>query len=226
MSTVLTVVRRVVQQELAGRRDTALAVVTTTFPHEADDDQNNYEVNVRLKHEELELRRVPVVTTHVGTVAPPRVGDLVLVSFVDGDVNHPVIVGRFYAEGHLPPLHRDDEVLIEHRVSDGTFNQLRFAADGSVFLQRDVTNREDNSEAKTTIHIDGSSGDLRIAAGGSIVVTLRHDAEIQITADGKPIAIACDRLTLNGNLEVNGDVVVNSAGGTKTTISGNTISGG
>jgi phage baseplate assembly protein gpV len=223
MTSLLTVIRRVVDHELAGRRDTALAVVTTTFPHEAADDQHNYEVNVRLKHEDLELRHVPVVAPHIGSVAPPRVGDLVLVGFVGGDVNHPVVVGRFYAEDRLPPLHKDDELLVEHRVSDGTLNQLRFAADGSIFLQRDVTRPEDNTEAKATIRV-ASSGDVEITAGDSISITLTNDSEIRIKADGNPITIDCDRLTVNGNMDVNGDVKISGSGGS-TTISGHTITG-
>lgn len=226
MTGALSVIRRVVQQELSALRGASLGVVTATFPHGAADDQNNYEVNVRLKHEDLELRRVPIVTSHIGTVAPPLVGDLVVVGFIDGDLNHPIVVGRLYAnadpEDRLPPLHRDDEVLIEHRVSN-TINQLRFASDGSVFLQREVTKPEDNTEAKASVRL-GANGDVEIQAGPAIVILLKNDSEIQIKADGKPITIDCQKMTITGEMEVNGDVTMKS-GGTSTKISGNTITG-
>ena len=63
-------------------------------------------------------------------------------------LNQPLVVGRFYHADDRPPLHHDGEVLFEHRVPDGTLNQLRFTDDGSIFIQRDVTKPEDNTEAK------------------------------------------------------------------------------
>jgi phage baseplate assembly protein gpV len=224
MSGMLPILQQVVAQELAGQRTCQLGVVTSTFPHESEDDKNNYEVNLQLKHEHLELRRVPVATTHLGAVAPPAVGDLVLVQFIDGDLNQPVVLGRFYDDESSPPLHKDGEVLWEHRGSDGKLNHVRLAADGSIFVQRDVTKPEDNSEAKATIRIDGASGNIEIKAGDGVFVLLKNGAEIQIKADGKPVKVDCDKLTVNGNVEVNGDLEVKGvAGGTK--ISGNTITG-
>ena len=149
--------------------------MTAVFPHEAEDDENNYEASVQLKHEDLELRRVPIAVGHMGIAAPPKVGDLVLVQFVNGDLNQPVITGRFYHDGERPPLHHEGEILFEQRVSDGTLNHLRFAADGTIYLQRDVTSPEDNSEARASIKIDGESSDIEIKA---------DDTEIQITDEG------------------------------------------
>src|SRR3712207_939729 len=115
MSRLLEVIRRVVRQELARQRSSLLGVVTTVFPHSAENDDNNYEVNVRLKHEDLELRRVPVSVGHVGVAAPPRVSDLVLIQFINGDINQPVITGRFYHADERPPLHNENEILFEQR---------------------------------------------------------------------------------------------------------------
>ncbi len=168
MSRIVEIIRRVVLEELARNRGSLLGVVTTVYPHEAEDDENNYEANVRLKHEDLELRRVPIAVGHVGVAAPPRVGDLVLVQFLNGDSNQPLVTGRFYHADERPPLHKEDEILFEHRVSDDTLNHLRFASDGSIFLQRDVTKPEDNSEAKASIKVDGPSGDIEIKVS-------RHD---------------------------------------------------
>src|SRR5829696_467521 len=187
MSGIVEIIRRVVQQELARNRGTLLGVVTTVHVHEAENDENNYEADVRLKHENLELRRVPIAVGHVGIAAPPRVGDLVLVQFLNGDSNQPLVTGRFYHAGDRPPLHKEDEILFEQRVSDDTLNHLRFAADGSIFLQRDVTKPEDNSEAKASIKIDGSSGDIEIKSADDTFILLKNTGEIQMTAKAKPI---------------------------------------
>jgi hypothetical protein len=224
VSGILEIVRRVVEQELVHHRSSLLGVVSTVFPHTAQDDDNNYEVNVKLKHEDLELRRVPVAVGHVGVAAPPRVGDLVLVQFLDGDLNQPVITGRFYHADERPPLHQEDDILFEQRVSDGTLNHLRFATDGTIYLQRDVTKPEDNSQAKTSIRIDGANGTLEIKVGEKITMTLKDDTEIDIIADGKPVHITCSKMTVNGDVDINGTLkVANNMN--STTIDGNAIQG-
>ena len=157
----MEVIQQVVRQELARRRTALLGVVTGVFAHTEADDDNNYEVDLRLKHEDLELRRVPLAVPHVGVAAPARVGDLVVVQFVDGDLNQPLVTGRFYHADDRPPLHHEGEVLFEQRVPDGTLNHLRFTDNGSIFLQRDVTKPEDNSAAKTSIRIDGAAATCR-----------------------------------------------------------------
>ena len=181
MSRIVEIIRRVVLEELARNRGSLLGVVTTVYPHEAEDDENNYEAAVRLKHEDLELRRVPIAVGHVGVVAPPRVGDLVLVQFLNGDSNQPLVTGRFYHADERPPLHYEDEIRFEQRLADGKLNHLRFTQNGSIFLQRNVTKQEKNSnEATATIKIDGPSGNIEIASGDKLVVTLTHDEQLQI----------------------------------------------
>ena len=214
MNGFIDIVRRVVEEELARQRTTLLGVVTTVFPHTAEDDENNYDVGVKLKHEELELRRVPLAVPHIGVAAPPRVGDLVMVQFIGGDINQPVVSGRLYHSDDRPPLHKEDEILFEHRVaSDGTLNHLRFGDDGSIFIQRDVTD-PDQHKAKTSIRIEGSSGDLEIKLGDDVVLTMKSD---KITIKGN--------MEIDGNVKMKGDLEV-SNGSQKTTISGNSIEGG
>jgi hypothetical protein len=219
VSRIVEIIRRVVLEELARNRGSLLGVVTTVYPHEAEDDENNYEADVRLKHEDLELRRVPIAVGHVGVAASPRVGDLVLVQFLNGDSNQPLVTGRFYHADERPPLHYEDEVRFEQRLADGKLNHLRFTENGSIFLQRDVTKQEKNSnEARATIKIDGPSGNIEIKVGEKIIVRLILDDNIQVVADGLPITVDCDTMTVNGDLKV-------SDGTNSTTISGNEITG-
>jgi phage baseplate assembly protein gpV len=232
---LLAILQQVVQQEVARQRTSLLGVVSTIFPHESVDDENNYEINVRLKHEDLELHRVPLAVPHVGVAAPPRVGDLVLVHFINGDLNQPVVSGRLYHADERPPLHKADDILFEQRLSDGTLNHLRFAADGTIVIQRAVSKLEDNSEAKAGIKID-PDGNIEIKAGDKIVITLTNDDHIAIEADGQPIRIDCDTLSVKGNVDIDGTLKVSQdttvdtsvivGTGPKTTITGGTIQGG
>lgn len=225
---LLPLIQQMVRQELQAYRTSLLGVVTEIFPHEAEDDENNYEVNLRLKYEGLELRRVPLAVAAIGVAAPPRVGDLVLVQFINGDLNQPVVSGRFYHDQERPPLHVADDVLFEHRAND-KLNHLRFSADGSIYLQRDVTKPEDNSEAKAGIKID-PDGNIEIQAGEKVVITLTNDNKIEIKAEGYPIDVTCDTLTVNGKLHVTGDTAIDTqvevGSGPKTTITGGQIQGG
>lgn len=235
---IIDIVRRVVGEEMALARGNLLGVVSAVFPNEDAKSNNNYEINVRLKHEDLELQKVPVAVAHVGFAAPPHLGELVLVQFINGDLNQPVITGRFYTDEALAPLFKEDEILFEQRVGGGdSLNHFRFTPDGSIILQRDVKKPEDNSEALTSVRIDGSTGDLTIKMGETITITVKNDTTIAIETKDKPVSvkcktmdIKCDTLTVDGKMKVTKDVAVEGelavGTGPKTTIKGNEITGG
>lgn len=180
MSQLIELIQQVVQHELAQQRTSLLGVVTRVFPHTAADDEHNYEASVRLKHEGLELPKVPIAVNHIGLATPPREGDLVLVQFINGDLNQPVITGRFYHADERPPLHHEHDILFEQIDANGKRNHLRFAANGTIYLQRDVTKPEDNSEATASIKIDGDNGHIEIKAG-AVTVMITNDQAIKIT---------------------------------------------
>lgn len=232
MSQIIDIIRCVVQQELARTRTSLLGVVTAIFAHEAKDDSNNYEASVRFKHEDWELARIPIAIDHTGAASLPAVGDLVLVQFIDGDLNQPVITGRFYHEDNRPPLHKAGEVMFEQRYGDKNnpkLNQLRFGADGAIYLQQNVLNPTDNSAALATIKID-ADGSLHIqqdtkqgedSSKIKAAIVIDKDGNITLNADEKVVV----KLTNNSNLEikcqtlkVTGDAEITG----KTTLDGDT----
>ena len=79
-------------------------MVQESHPHADAADTDNYACTVVLRDTGLVLRRVPVMTARVGTVAVPEPGQLVLVAFVGGDLAAPVIVGCLYTDAHRPPV--------------------------------------------------------------------------------------------------------------------------
>lgn len=109
--TLVDTIAAIVRHELAAVRVTELGVVADVHPHSDASDDDNYGVDVTLKNSGLALKRVPVATGHVGTVAIPNVGDLVLVGFDHGDVNAPVVLGRLYDDRDRPPLSTTDETV-------------------------------------------------------------------------------------------------------------------
>lgn len=111
MSTIVSTLQEIVRQELRGVRIADLGLVEEVYPHKDGSDADNYACDVRLKNSGLLLKRVPVATSHIGTVAIPNKGDLVLLTFEKGDVNQPIIIGRLYNDDDRPPLNKPDEVI-------------------------------------------------------------------------------------------------------------------
>ncbi|MBW8844278.1 MAG: hypothetical protein JF607_04815 [Burkholderiales bacterium] len=223
MNDWLDLIRRTVREELALHRGPQLGTVTAMSAHESEDDTANYECDVRLKHDGLELAKVPISAPHIGAAMPPRVGDLVLVSFLDHDIQQPLVTGRFYndGDGARAPLFKADDVLFEQRLSDGKLNHLRMAADGSIFIQRDVTKPEDNSEFKAGVRID-PEGLIELKSGDDFVLTIDPgNGKVSILSKDKDLEFTCQTLTIDGDVHMKKKLTVDGDG----KISGITISG-
>lgn len=209
MSSMVEVIRSVVHQELAAVRAPALGVITGLHPHASDDDDFNDDVDVTLQHENVALPRVPVAVDHPGLAAPLKAGDLVLVQFLGGDLQQPLVTACFHTGDDRPPVHAEGERVVEQRIDGKPRNRLRWAADGAVSLER----LDDSGNATVRLLLDS-------------------DGNLELSAEGKDVTITCDTLTVKGgavvdggSLEVKSGTVTASNGGTTTTIDGSTITG-
>lgn len=185
MSTLLLeTIQRIVREELARTRTAELAVVQEQHPHEADGDDDNYACTVVLRDTGLVLRRVPVATQTIGSASIPAVGELVLVAFVGGDLNAPVIVGRLYNDEDRPPVNGDGRAVLHLPLG---------AADDEA------------------VHLEVHSGDRREVAltlGSGLALTLRDDDPVvELSVDGGKATLAVDR---DGavRLETSGDLSI------------------
>jgi phage baseplate assembly protein gpV len=188
LSELMSILRAIVRDELKSLRLGDLAVVTNVAPHAAESDTNNHECDVKLREGKLELKKVPIATPHVGLVSPPRVGDLVLLSYVGGDPNRPIVVGRLYSDGARPPKHDADEWRVESppggtslaidkqgaAVVTAGNTILTLKKDGTVSLQgnQDLTVQVQGNVALTCqdCTID-ASGNVELGSGGTGVIT-------------------------------------------------------
>ncbi len=179
MSDLVTIIRAIVQDELKSLCLGDLGVVTSVFPHQAGDD-HNYECSVRLREREFELRRVPITTPHVGMVSTPEVGDLVLISYVGGDANRPVVVGRLYSDQKNPPEHAAGEWRVESPLAGET----------SLAINRDAAIEIKAGDTSITVH---RSGNVEVAT----------PADLTLKADGK-VDLTCKDCTIKatGNIEL------------------------
>ncbi|NOK17273.1 phage baseplate assembly protein V [Corallococcus carmarthensis] len=188
MSDLVTLMRAIIRAELASLRLGDIGVVTDTFPH-AEGDAHNHECNVKLREGGLELRRVPITTPHVGMVSAPRVGDLVLISYVGGDPQRPLVVGRLYSDETHPPEHAEDEWRVVSPPGGKT--SIAIDKDQSVVItagETVVTVKQDDTvsivgKKDLSIQVDGNvkleckdctvdaSGNIDLGTGGTGVIT-------------------------------------------------------
>jgi uncharacterized protein involved in type VI secretion and phage assembly len=203
--TLLESIQTIVREELGRVRTAELAKVQDLHPHADDGDKDNYACTVALRDSGIVLSHVPVATGRIGTVSIPAVGELVLVQFVGGSVNAPVIVGRLYNDEDRPP------------VSD----------DGKAVVHLPLGASDDEA-----VHIELVSGDARslnITLGKSLKLALQDDDPVVSLdiADGKAkLTIAQDgaaSLEGKGALSVKGDADVSIEAGGKLTLKGSTV---
>ena len=145
------------------------------------------------------LKSVPLTTERVGSVGIPHPGELVLVQFLRGDVNAPVVVGRLYNEEDRPPVSEEGQWVTHLPLGAG------------------------DSDATRIELFHGDRRELAIHLGDGLSVVMKDDDPVlEITVDGGQGALSIERdgtINLKGNgtltLEGSGDVTL-QAGGTLT----------
>ncbi|GAA3816134.1 phage baseplate assembly protein V [Cellulomonas soli] len=240
--TLVDTIAAIVRHELAAVRVTELAVVEDVHPHAEESDDDNYAVDLVLRGSGLALRRVPVATDRIGTVAIPNVGDLVLVAFLQGDVNAPLVIGRVYDDEDRPPTSTTDEVVF----------RLPLAADDDASVLASIRNHADDAAAdparelvirmppKITVRIvdgtvtatagaselrldqSGSSGGTVRVSSGSTTVVMDQDGDVTVESSGSVQLTASRDLTLEagGSLTLKAGTSITADAGTTATVKG------
>lgn len=238
MSTIVSTIQEIVRQELRAVRVADLGVVEAVYPHSGNGDKDNYGCDVRLKNSGLLLKRVPIVTGHIGTVAIPNVGDLVLLTFDKGDVNQPIVIGRLYTDDDRPPLSNPDEVIF----------RLPLHGEDDKAVKAAIRNLEDNNPpreilvemppkitlqvndgivhataGKTEMKLDQtnqSGGTVTVLAGGTKIV-MNQDGDITIEAKGAMTLKATKDITLDAmNINLKGKSKISIDAGTQAEVKG------
>ncbi|NDJ19006.1 phage baseplate assembly protein V [Myxacorys almedinensis] len=247
MSSIVSTIQKIVQQELQSVRIAELGLVEAVYPHQANDDSDNYGCDVRLKNSGLLLRSVPIATSHIGSAAIPNVGDLVLLTFSKGDVNQPILIGRLYNERDRAPLNRTDELIFRLPLAQEDNKTLKTAIRN---IQSNDLPREILMEMppKITVKItdgtvtatagktemkldqpDGSGGKVTVVAGRTKII-MNQDGDVMIEAVGAMTLKANRDLTLQGqNVIIKGQMKTDIEAGTQATLKANlgaTVNGG
>lgn len=248
MTTIVSTIQEIVRQELRRVRITEMGLVEAVYPHRGSGDKDNSACDVRLKNSGLLLKRVPVMTGHIGSVAIPNLGDLVLLAFDRGDVNQPIIIGRLYNERDRPPINDTDETIF----------RLPLAAADDKTIKGAIRNHQAKSPAremifemppKITIHVtdgtvratagktemtldqaNGNSGGTVTVLAGRTKIVMNQDGDITVEAAGSMSLKATRDLSIEGqNVTIKGQQKTEIEAGTQATLKGNlgaTVNGG
>jgi type VI secretion system secreted protein VgrG len=173
-----------------------------------------------------------------GGLVIPRVGMEVLVSFIDGDPDQPIVVGCVYNGVNRPPSNypKDNNTISTFYTSSSKegsgFNELRFndkSKNEEIFVhaQKDMNIVVENNKTEVlndgsrTVIFEGKEGPvedvLHIKKGGKKIVINEGDYVVILDKGDNMITLQDGSQTIklsNGNLmiEVNGDVNVKSKG--------------
>ena len=112
-----------------------------------------------------------------GAVFNPRIGQEVVVDFLEGDPDHPIVVGRVYNGANMPPyVDEPTKSTIKSNTSKGGggFNELRF--------------EDEKGKEQVFLHAQRSKdervrGDSREFVGGSRHLIVKHDQHERIEGE-------------------------------------------
>lgn len=190
MSKLIDTLRAIVREELSRLRAPELGIVLEVYANDADG--NNHQVDVRLRGSGVELMRAPVTVQRYGISALPRVGDLVVVVFLGGELNAPMVIGCVYDENTQPPQAAPGEVVYQVPDSGGERHfhlelpsgmtctvddeAIKIIAGGTqVLLEKDG-----NLEVEAAGDIEmKATGDITLEAGGKLTLNASGDVEIE-----------------------------------------------
>jgi uncharacterized protein involved in type VI secretion and phage assembly len=200
---------QVARRELAAHRGIALGVVNAVRTNDGGSGDHHLECDVRLHGSGLVLQEVPVAVARPGLSAVPRPGDLVVLGFVDGDVNGAIVLGTLHAAGTPPPDAAPEEVVYEVPDSGGERRFELRLPNGSTLTV---------SDAKLTI----AMGSTTVTVEGDGAISLEAASDVSIKATGALTLEAGSTATLKGaSVTVEGSGSATLKGAT-TSIAGTT----
>jgi phage baseplate assembly protein gpV len=247
VGTIVETIQEIVRQEMRRVRVAELGLVESVFPHGSGGDTDNYACDVKLKNSGLLLKRVPLMTGHIGTAAIPNVGDLVLLTFDKGDINQPIIIGRLYNEKQRPPINNSDEVIFRLPLAEADDKTIKAAIrnlSGNspprelIFeMPPKITVRVTDGTVRATAgktemkldQPDGSGGTVTVMAGRT-KITMNQDGDVTVEAAGNMNLKATRDMKLEAmNIKIKSQMETSIEAGTSATLKGNvgaTLDGG
>jgi phage baseplate assembly protein gpV len=200
MNDLFETLRKLVRDELSKARSSELALVQEVFTGS----DGPYEASVVLRDSALVLEHVPLLTWRKGLASVPDVGDLVLVQFVGGDLNRPVIVGSLYNDEQPAPENAEKQMVLH----------LPAAAS--------------NDEALRVVVSEASPAGVKLTLGSALELTLSDDDPVVKIDVGGNASVSIERsgavtLESKGDLTLKGSANVSIEAGAELKLKGSII---
>lgn len=208
MTAIVDVMAAVARRELAAHHSLALGVVTEAFSNDGGGGEHHLDCHVRLHGSGLVLQNVQVTVGRAGMSALPRPGDLVVLGFINGDVNGAVLLGVVHADGVPTPDAAPEEVVYEVPDPGGDLRRLELRLpNGNRLTVKDGV-------------VEVVMGATTVTVEGDGAITLEAAADISLKANGSLSLEAAGTATLKAS-----SVTVEGSGsatlkGATTTIAG------
>jgi len=155
-------------------------------------------------------------------MAIPNAGDLVLVEFLGGDVNAPIIIGRLYSDAVRPPVSKAGELVYESldQEQSGIRRVFLKFPNGATLLVDDDKATYESGKTKLTINHDG---DVELESGGKVRVQSAGDTSIE--SQGKLELKASQDVSISGmNVSVQAQASATLEGSASATLKGGSVS--
>jgi len=188
VSDLVEAIRAVIRHELARGRFPEVGEVTEVFAREEGSGDGNHQVNVRLLESGIEVQRAAVAVSRPGLAALPAVGDLVIVAFLGGDLNAPVVLGTVYDAERHPPVSGPGELVYEPPESEESgVRRLHAALPGALISVDDEAVTVEAGGTTLVLEKDGNvqinaAGDLILEAGGKVEIKSGADTTVEAQA--------------------------------------------
>jgi phage baseplate assembly protein gpV len=209
MNDLFDTLQKMIRQEMRGRRFAEMGTVQAVYPT----DPGNYDADVVVHATELVLRHVPVLTPRKGFASLPEVGDLVLLQFMGGDLNRPVIIGTLYNGEDRPPENAENDWVLQLPSGpDDKESGLRVELRQSEPIGFTVSLKGDkfkldvqDDDPVVTLTVSGTK--LTIDGGGALVIEGGGDMELKASGNLKLKAGGNAEIEAGGQLVLKGAMV-------------------
>ncbi len=215
MLDLVTLIKSVVQSELAGHQPSAFGIVETVHLPDAAG-LTQYACNVQLQGSDAIYENVPISSAYLGHLAPPIKGDVVVLQFIGGDPDAPIVSGLMFSETVPAPEIAEGErlILLPHTAEPADQIEMRQTAgtngsriwrvtlpDGPELQMTDAAITATLGDYALTI--DADAGVAEITTGG-VTLTLEEGGNATLKSDADVAIEAGGNLTLKsgGNTEI------------------------
>lgn len=215
MEDFVSVIKQIVRTEIAARPQSGLGRVEAVHVPDAAG-QTQYACDVALQGTDAVYEKVPLSSGYLGQLTPPVVGDVVVVQFVTGDPDNPVITGFVFSEAvPAAEVAEGESVLtLPHDAAEADRIETRQTAGSNGSRVWKVTLPEGPELTITDtavtaviddfqVSIDADAGEATVTTGGA-TITLNGSGEIAVACDADMSFEAGGNLTIkaNGNAEI------------------------